>query len=327
MSMSVALFRKLETVDPSIREVLFGILEEIEKQQKERVTKDDFNELKDVLAGLLEAHNKAEERLTKLEVSIGELTEAQKHSEERLTRLENSVGELSKKVNELAEAQKQAEERLTRLEKSVERLTEFQKQAEERLTRLEKSVAELTKRVNELTEAQKKTDERLTRLEITVAELAEAQKRTEQEISKLVKRMDVFEDRLEGISHSVGYLLENRAYMALPKILYKKHGIKVVGNLFRRYFPVGKKSIQLNIYGHGQKNGDEYVIIGECKVRPSKREISRFKKYAPKIAEMEGKKPFYLFVAHDFPPEIEEFLNMHNIAYVWSYEFERGDIF
>ncbi len=35
MSMSVALFRKLETVDPSIREVLFAILEEIEKQQKD----------------------------------------------------------------------------------------------------------------------------------------------------------------------------------------------------------------------------------------------------------------------------------------------------
>ncbi|GAB6886790.1 hypothetical protein JCM13304A_02880 [Desulfothermus okinawensis JCM 13304] len=54
-------------------------------------------------------------------------------------------------------------------------------------------------------------------------------------------------DRLEGISHSVGYLLENKAYKSLP---------------------------------------------------------------------------LFLFVAHDFPPDIEGFLNMHNIAYVWSYEFE-----
>ena len=34
MSMSVALFKKLETIDPSLREVLFAVLEETERQQK-----------------------------------------------------------------------------------------------------------------------------------------------------------------------------------------------------------------------------------------------------------------------------------------------------
>ena len=207
---SVELFKKLETVEPSLRSVLLAILEEIEKQQKERVTKDEFKELKEI------------------------------------------VKELSQRVNELAEAQK----------------------------------------------------------------------RTEQEIYRLVKRMDVFEDRLEEISNSVGYSLENRTYKALPKILSQKYGIKVTGRLLRKYFPIGKKNIQINIYGHGKRNGEDIVIIGECKVRPSKREITRFKKYAEKVAELEGKKLFYLFVAHDFPPEIEEFLRSNNIPYIWSYELE-----
>ena len=207
---SVELFKKLEAVEPSLRSVLLAILEEIEKQQKERVTKDEFRELKEI------------------------------------------VKELSQRINELAEAQK----------------------------------------------------------------------RTEQEIYRLVKRMDVFEDRLEGISNSVGYSLENRAYKALPKILSQRYGIKVTGRLLRKYFPIGKKNIQINIYGHGKRNGEDVVIIGECKVRPSKREIARFKKYAEKVAELEGKKPFYLFVAHDFPPEIEEFLRANNIPYIWSYELE-----
>ena len=221
---SVELFKKLETVEPSLRSVLLAILEEIEKQQEERVTKYEFRELKEIVA--------------------------------------------------------------------------------------------------DLAQAQKKTEQRLDSLAQKVNELAEAQKRTEQEIYRLVKRMDVFEDRLEGISNSVGYSLENRTYKALPKILSQKYGIKVTGRLLRKYFPIGKKNIQINIYGHGKRNGEDIVIIGECKVRPSKREITRFKKYAEKVAELEGKKPFYLFVAHDFPPEIEEFLRANNIPYIWSYELE-----
>ena len=241
MPYSTTIIRLLDKVEPPIKEVLLGILEEIERQRKqweESVTKTEFNELKEIVA------------------------------------------ELAKKVDELAEAQKKTEQRL-----------------------------------NELAEAQKRTEQR-------VNELAEAQKRTEEEICRLVKRMDLFEERLEGISNSVGYSLENRAYKALPEILLQRYGIKVTDRLLRRYFPVGNKNIQLNIYGHGKRDGEDVVIIGECKVRPSKREISRFKKYAKKVADIEGKKPFYIIVAHDFPPAIEDFLRSNDISYVWSYELE-----
>ena len=50
-------------------------------------------------------------------------------------------------------------------------------------------------------------------------DLAEAQKHTELEIQKLTGRMDAFEVRLEGISSSVGYGLENSSYKALPSLL------------------------------------------------------------------------------------------------------------
>jgi len=228
---SVNLFKKLETVEPSLREVLLAILEEIERQQKERVTKDEFRELKEIVADLAEAQKKTEQR------------------------------------------------------------------------------------INELADAQKKTEQRIN-------ELADAQKKTEEEIYKLVRRMDIFEDRLEGISNSVGYSLENKAYKSLPKILSQRYNINVIDRLLRKYFLIGKKNIQVNIYGHGRRNGEDIVIIGECKVRPSKREIVRFKKYAQKIAETERKRPFYVFVAHDFPPDIEEFLKLNDILYIWSYELD-----
>ena len=237
---------------------------------------------------------------------LEEIERQRKQWEESVTKtefneLKEIVAELAKKVDELAEAQKKTEQK-------IKELVEAQKRTEQRVDKLEVAVRELA-------EAQKKTEQR-------VNELAEAQKKTEEQINRLVKRMDVFEDRLEGISNSVGYSLENRTYKGLPEILFQRFGIKVRGRLLRRYFPIGNKNIQLNIYGYGSRDGEDVVIIGECKVRPSKREISRFKKYAQKVAEIEGKNPFYIIVAHDFPPAIEDFLRSNNIPYVWSYELE-----
>ncbi len=231
MPVSIAFIKELENVDPQLRRVLLSMLEELERQREESVTKKEFNELKEI------------------------------------------VRDLGKTVKELAEAQARSEERLTRLEKVVE-------------------------------------------------ELAEAQKRTEQEIAKLVKRMDAFEDRLEGISNSVGYSLENKAYKALPNLLKERYGLEVEGKLIRRYLPVGRKNIQVNIYGHARKDGRRVLVLGECKVRPSRREIERFEKYSRRIAEGENIEPFLVFVAHDFPPKIEDLLQDKGIAYFWSYELE-----
>jgi len=184
MPYSIALFKVLQNIDPPVRQALIAILEEIERQRRESVTKDDFKELKEV-----------------------------------------------------------------------------------------------------------------------VRELAEAQKRTEEEIAKLVRRMDAFEkrleaveDRLEGISNSIGYSLENTAYKGLPRVLAERYGVEVEGQLVRRYVSVGAKEIQINIYGYARKNGRRLLVLGECKVRPSKREIGRFEKYARRIAEQEGKEVFLVFV-------------------------------
>ena len=238
MPVSVAFIRELENVEPQLRRVLISMLEELERQREESVTKTEFNELKEI------------------------------------------VCDLGKTVQELAEAQRRSEERLTRLEE-------------------------------------------------TVQELAEAQKRTEEEIAKLVRRMDAFEkrleaveDRLEGISNSIGYSLGNTAYKGLPRVLAERYGVEVEGQLVRRYVSVGAKEIQINIYGYARKNGRRLLVLGECKVRPSKREIGRFEKYARRIAEQEGKEVFLVFVGHDFPPKIEELLEEKGIAYFWSYELE-----
>jgi archaellum component FlaC len=224
-----------------------------------------------------------------LSVSVNELTEAQKRSEERLSAVEDRLGKVEKVIEELSEANRRAQERLTRLEKVVEELSEANRRAEERLTRLEK----------------------------VVEELAQAQKRTEEALIKLTRRVDMIQERLEGVSNSVGYSLGNTAYKALPKLL-KSEGIEVIGKLVRRYYG----EYQINLWGEGKRNGEKILLLGEVKVRPSKSEIRRFLKIAEEIRKSEKKETYLLFVAHDYHPSIETYLKESGIKYYWSYELE-----
>jgi len=66
MPISVHLYKMLDSVDPILRDVLIAILEEIERQQKERVTKDEFRELKQVVGELAQAQKRTEEEVKKL---------------------------------------------------------------------------------------------------------------------------------------------------------------------------------------------------------------------------------------------------------------------
>ena len=241
MDISVGLMRKLEKVEPQLREVLYAILEEIEAQRKERVTRDEFRELKEI-------------------------------------------------VKELAEAQKRTEER-----------------------------------VNELAEAQKRTEERLTRLEETVEKLAEAQKRTEEELQKLIGEHRKTREQLGGLSITVGYVLENEALKALPRILKKEFGIELKERLVRKFIRDREgKDIEINIIGRGKRNGKEVIIIGEGKVQLSKNKVREFVR--KKLRRVEGvfrEELFPILVTHMISePDVEEFAKSQGIKKIfYSYEF------
>ncbi|HEY57452.1 MAG TPA: chordopoxvirus fusion protein [Anaerolineae bacterium] len=241
--------------------------------------------------------------LEEVERQRGQL--AQQVTQKEFLELKEVVAGLARTMAELAEAQKRTEERLTRLEVTVAELAEAQKRTE--------------KRLNELIEAQKHTEERLTRLEATVAELAEAQKRTEESLNQLATAHQVTRERLEGISNAVGYTLEDRALRSLPQRLLQE-GVEVQEPLVRKYIRLRNKERQVNIYGLGKRNGQEVLIMGEAKVRPSRKEVERFLRLAHRLAEEEGRELFLVFVAYDFPPAMEAYLRDRGILPVWSYE-------
>jgi len=309
-----------ETFEPLQAERLARLLARIYKDIANTVTKEEFKELTEVVKKLGERIDRLAEAQEKTEQRLNELVEAQRKTEESLESFKKATEEnfnrVWKAINELAEAQRRTEERVNELaeaqrrtEQRVNELTEAQKRTEERLNELAEAQRRTEERVNELAEAQKKTEQR-------VNELAKAQRKTEESLNKLIKRVDLIEDRLEGVSNSVGYSLENCAYKALPSLL-KKEGIEVSGRLIRRYW----QENQINIWGKGRQKGKEIIILGEAKVRPSKKEIERFLRIAEEIKRKEKKEAYLLFVAHDFPPAIEELLKKKGIRYYWSYEF------
>jgi myosin heavy subunit len=304
--------------DPAQAEILTKFLARFYREVVDTVTKTEFLELTKVvqeLSGnvkllserldrlaekvdrLADAQEKTDARLGKLEVVVTELVEAQKRTDERIAELTEALKRTDQRVSELAEAQRRTEE-------TVRGLVEAQKRTDERIA--------------EFAEAQRRTDER-------IAELTEAQKRTEEEIRRLTRSLEETREQLGGLSDTVGYTLENQAFLALPKLLKRDYGIVVKGRLKRGYMKDGKgRIVEVNILGEGMKNGKKFVLIGESKVRLSKRAINEFIERRVKAFEGVFKNLFPILVTHMISePDAEEYAKEKGIALYYSYDFER----
>ena len=294
MPYSVNIIRLLEKVEPSTREVLLAVLEEIERQRETTVTKKEFNELKEIVKDLGKTVKELAEAQKKTEQKVNELAEAQKKSEQRLTRLEQTVAEL-------AEAQKKTEQRLNEL-------AEAQKKSEQRLTRLEQTVAELA-------EAQKKTEQRLN-------ELAEAQKKTEAELKKLVGEHRKTRKQLGGLAHTVGYVLEDRAFVGLLPLLEREYGLKVLEPLKRDFVEIGPgKYLEVNILGKAVQDGKKFVIIGECKTQLKKEDINKFLKTLNLLKDIFTEEIFPVLVTYQASPQVQNYVRQKGLKLYFSYQF------
>src|SRR3989338_10389855 len=184
---------------------------------------------------------------------------------------------------------------------------------------LKEIVREQGQNVKELAEAQKRTEAR-------IEELANAQKRTEEEIRTLTKTVKNVQKNLGGLSHTVGYHLEDRAYKTLPLLLKRDLGIEVEGRLIRRFFVYGRgKKDEVNIYGRGIKEGKEVIIIGESKSQLSKDDIDDFLDIVDRVTDYTksaDKENVLIAVSYSVEPDIEEYAKKKDIKIYWSYELD-----
>lgn len=211
--------------------------------------------------------------------------------------LQNTVtrtefNELKKIVRDLGEAQKRTEQR-------VEELAEAQKRTEQR--------------VEELAEAQKRTEQR-------VEELAVAQKKTEEAIKELIYRVDNLTDEVGGISHTIGYQLEDHSYPRLKIILKERFNLEVE-KLYRKNIVYSIDHFdEINIYGEARRKGKKLFVIGECKSQFGPKDVDRYLKLIDRVKHHLQAEVFPLALSYNFHPRAEEKLINKKIPYLWSFE-------
>jgi DNA repair ATPase RecN len=119
LDLSIEFLRKLDKLQPELKEILYSLFEELEKHREKSVSKDEFNELKAIVKELALSQKELAEAQKRTEKRVEELAEAQKRTEKRVEELAEAQKRTEKRVEELAEAQKRTEEELKTLSREL----------------------------------------------------------------------------------------------------------------------------------------------------------------------------------------------------------------
>lgn len=156
--------------------------------------------------------------------------------------------------------------------------------------------------VQELAEAQKRT-------ELQVEELAEAQKRTEKEVAKLSIGLQDLRKQVGGLSHAVGYGLEDEIMKYMPAFARKEYGISTDA-LDRRFVEYDDGLFdEVNLFLKGRNaSGNLVYLIGECKAQPGKKDAARFSGTVKRLEAVLDGEVFGILVGYQFRPEVEAYV-------------------
>ena len=180
--------------------------------------------------------------------------------------------------------------------------------------------------VAELAEAQKRTEER-------VNELVEAQRKTEVTVGLLVEQVSALatESRevrrqLGGLSHSLGYSLENLAYRTLPAWLSTRHGLRVVEPLVRVFLAADRKRREVNVWGVVERaDGSRLRVVGEAKAQLGEKHVSELTRLLEQTRSAWGyAEALGVLVTHMADPEALLAATARGFLVAQSFELEAG---
>jgi hypothetical protein len=213
------------------------------------------------------------------------------------------------------ERAREVDRRFDRIDATLERITQIQARTDERLD-------ELADRMDQLADAQAQTEKRLEALGERVNALTEAQARTWEEVQGLKGDMRDVRRQLGGLSHTVGYELENRAYVSLPGLLERDHGIVAEEPLYRRYVPDRDGNpMEINIVADAHQAGEPVRIAGEAKAQLSKNDIDQFlRKRAGRLPD-DGRRIVTVLLTHMISEhDAEDYARENGIILYYSYQ-------
>jgi predicted nuclease with TOPRIM domain len=240
--------------------------------------------------------------------------------------LRNSVTKTE--FNELKEIVRELAERVSDLTKRVDTLTIRMDELTQRVGALTIRMDELTQRVGALTIRMDELTQRVGALTIRMDELTVNVSRLEHTVEDLVgemKRMKVtmhdMKQEIGGLSHTVGYRLEDEAMKSLPSLLKRDFSIDTEGTLVRDYIEIGpKKYVELNIWGHGLRSGKPVEIIGEAKSQLKKKDVDQFLQTLKILEPLINKPIVPLLVTYQTSVDVRRYIQGKNIALYFSYQ-------
>jgi len=199
-------------------------------------------------------------------------------------------------------------DRFDSIDRRIDALVEAQ-------TRTEAGLEALGRRVDALAEAQARTEAR-------IDALAEAQTRTEDVLASLGIETKRMRQELGGLSHTVGYDLENKAYVSLPALLKERFGILVEEPLYRRFVrDIAGNPLEVNVFGRASRGAERLLIVGEAKSQLSKNAIEEFIRKRLDRLPVDDGVHFPLLITHMISePDAQDFARDHGIALFYSYQ-------
>ncbi|MCX7634642.1 MAG: hypothetical protein N2Z74_02725, partial [Syntrophales bacterium] len=77
----------------------------------------------------------------------------------------------------------------------------------------------------------------------------------------------------------------------------------------RRYvtYPDGRHD-EINIYAEGVKGGEGVLLVGECKARPSKKDVDRIAAVVKRLKAHLGLPIYTFMVGYTYTPDVERYL-------------------
>jgi len=145
MPYSVLLMRKLDALEPGLKDAFFLLLEELERSREESVTKSEFRELKQITAELQRTTFRLAEAQERTEQRMDRLAEAQERAEQAIARLAEAQERAEQRMDRLAESQERTEQRVDRLAAAQERTEHSLEKLAEALAATNRQVGGLSK--------------------------------------------------------------------------------------------------------------------------------------------------------------------------------------
>ncbi len=129
-------------------------------------------------------------------------------------------------------------------------------------------------------------------------------------------------ENLGGLQHTVGYILEDRAFVGLPPLLEKDFGIEITEPLKRDYIETSPgRYIEVNIIGRGRQDGREVWVIGECKTQIKKKEVDIFLRELKELDDVLPGEKVRVMVTYQTPPVVRSYIESKGIKLYFSYQF------